>query len=60
MLLPVCSKATYPEVNFEVACATEFSVANLERDCHLVILVQLLVEALSAVGGKLNVVGHGC
>jgi len=35
----------YVEVNVEVATATKLSVAHLECDCHLVIVMQLLVEA---------------
>lgn len=61
LLLPVERKeATYPEIDFDIAGATKFPVAHLERDGHLVILMQLLVEALSAVGRKLDVVGHRC
>lgn len=54
------NEATYPKIDFQVAGTTEFPVAYLECDGHLVILVQLLVEALSAVSRKLDVVGHSC
>lgn len=37
----------YPEVNLEVSTATKLPVANLEGDCHQIIAVQNLVEALS-------------
>jgi hypothetical protein len=37
----------YVEVNVEVATATKLSVAHLECDCHLVIAMQLLVEAFA-------------
>jgi hypothetical protein len=43
--------ATYPEVDVEVACATELTIADLEGDSHSVILVKGLVEAFTAVGG---------
>lgn len=52
-------RTTYPEVDVEVACASELAVANLEGDGHGVILVQALVEALAAVGGQDDVVGSG-
>lgn len=51
--------ASYPEVDVEVAGAAELAVADLEGDGHLVVAVQLLVEALAAVGGQLDVVGGG-
>lgn len=47
---------TYPKVNVEVACAAKLAVADLESDGHGVILVEGLVEALAAVGGKDDVV----
>lgn len=47
---------TYPKVNVEVACAAKLAVADLEGDGHGVILVEGLVEALAAVGGKDDVV----
>ena len=43
---------TYPEIDIEVACATEFTIANLEGNGHGVILVEGLVEAFSTVGGQ--------
>lgn len=55
----------YPEVNIEVACATELAIANLEGDGHLVVPTQGLVEAFESVGGEDDVVrrhsleGHG-
>lgn len=52
--------AHYPKVDIQVSCAAKLSVADLERDGHLVILVKGLVEAFAAVGGQLYVVGrHG-
>lgn len=39
----------YPEVNVEVASTAKLAVANLERHGHLIIAVQVLVEALSAM-----------
>lgn len=39
--------ATYPEINLEVPAPSKFPVADLERNSHLIILVQCLVEAFS-------------
>lgn len=51
---------SYPEVNIYVSCTAEFPVADLESDGHDIVLVKLLVETLSTVGGKLYVVAqHG-
>lgn len=50
---------TYKEVDIKIATATKFSVANLEGDRHLVILVQRLVEAFSRMGAELDVVRVG-
>jgi hypothetical protein len=47
----------YPEVYIQVPTPAELAVADLERDRHLVVLVQLLVEALAHVGLHLDVVG---
>ncbi len=46
----------YPKVNLQVTAAAEFPVADLERDRHLVVLVQLLVEAFALVRLHLDVV----
>jgi len=45
-----------PKVNFQVAAASEFPVADLEGDGHLVVLVQGLVETLALVGLHLDAV----
>jgi hypothetical protein len=47
----VPSLNTYPEIDIKVACATKFTIANLEGHGHGVILVEGLVEAFSTVGG---------
>ena len=47
---------THPKVNFKISTPTEFSIADLERDCHLVVLVELLMEAFPHVCLHLNVV----
>lgn len=39
----------------QVSCAAKLSIANLECDRHLIILVQHLVETFSAVGRQLDV-----
>lgn len=46
----------YPEIDFQIAAAAKLSVANLECDRHLVVLVQLFVEAFALVGLHLDVV----
>jgi hypothetical protein len=45
---------SYPEINVKVAGATKLSVADLERDRHLVIDMKILVEAFSAVRRQLD------
>lgn len=45
-----------PEVDLEVPAAAKLAVAHLECDRHLVVLVQLLVEALPHVRLHLDVV----
>lgn len=47
---------TYPKINVQIATSSKLSVAHLERDRHLVILVKRLVEALAGVCSHLNVV----
>ena len=48
-----------PEIDFQVARAAEFPVADLERDGHFIVLVQDLVEAFALVGAELDVVREG-
>lgn len=50
---------THPKVNFQIAAAAKFPVADLEGNCHLVVLMQRLVEAFALVGLHLDVVGGG-
>ena len=47
---------THPEINLQISAAAKLPVADLERDCHLVILVEGLVEAFALVGLHLDVV----
>jgi hypothetical protein len=47
---------TNPKVNLEVSAAAKLAIADLERDSHLVILVELFVEAFAHVGLHLDVV----
>lgn len=56
ILNPETKDETYPEINVQVPCATKLPVASLESNSHLVITMQLLVEALDAVGRQHNVV----
>ena len=46
----------YPEIDVQVSAAAKFPVADLEGHRHLVVLVQLLVEAFALVRFHLNVV----
>lgn len=39
----------YPEINLEIAAASKLSVAHLEGHRHLVIGMELLVEAFATV-----------
>ena len=48
----------YPEVDVQVLAAAKLSVADLECHRHLVVLVQLLVEAFSRVRAEIYVVGE--
>lgn len=50
---------THPEVNVQVAVPAEFSITDLERDRHLVVLVELFVKAFFRVGLHLDIVGCG-
>ena len=47
---------THPKIDIEVAGAAKLAVADLEGHRHLVIAMEVLVEAFAAVGGKHNVV----
>jgi hypothetical protein len=58
------SKALYkvyihPEINIQVSTPSKFPVADLEGDGHLVVGVQLFVEAFSRVCFELDVVCGG-
>jgi hypothetical protein len=55
----IARSKTYPEVNVEVSAPSEFPIGNLERDGHLVIGMELLVEAFSRVGLEVDVVSGG-
>lgn len=46
---------TYPKVYVQVAGRPKFPIADLVGHCHLVILVQGLVEAFPAVGWELDI-----
>lgn len=50
--------SAHPEINLEIATAAEFPVADLEGDCHLVVLVEGFVEAFALVSLHLDVVGR--
>jgi len=47
---------THPEINLQISAAAKLPVADLERDCHLVVLVEGLVEAFALVGLHLDIV----
>lgn len=50
----------YPEINLQTPRTAKLAVAHLERHGHLVVPVQVLVEAFVRVGAQLDVVGEGC
>lgn len=50
---------THPEIDVEVTGAAKLAVADLEGHRHLVIAMEVLVEAFAAVGGKDDVVSGG-
>ena len=54
-----CCFAAYPKVNLQVSASAKLPVADLEGDCHLVVLVQLLVEAFALMRLHLDVVRRG-
>ena len=47
---------TYPKINLDAPTTALFPVANLECHCHLVAIVQLLVEAFPRMCTKVDVV----
>jgi len=49
----------YPEINVQIAGVAELAVADLESHRHLVLAMQVLVEAFSTVRGQLDVVRGG-
>jgi len=53
---------THPEIDIQVTATTKFTVADLERDGHLVVGVERLVEAFACVCFHLDIVGgaDGC
>jgi hypothetical protein len=54
----MCPDITYVEVDVEISRAAKFSVANLEGDCHFVVLVEFFVETFSGVRLQGDVVGE--
>lgn len=48
------SEQSYPEVNIEVPATPELPIADLERDRHAVIAMQVFVEAFSRVRLQLD------
>ena len=49
---------THPEVDLKIAATTKLAVADLEGHGHLIVGMELLVEALARVGLELDVVGR--
>lgn len=47
---------TYPEINVQVAGTAKLAIANLEGYRHLIIAVEVFVEALAAMSWELDVV----
>lgn len=56
---PGSAKRLYPKINLQVPTTSELSVANLERDSHLVVAMQRFMEAFSRMCFELDVVSHG-
>ena len=50
---------TYPKIYIEIPSTAKLSVPNLKSDRHLVILVEGLMKALSAMSSKLDIVRNG-
>ena len=50
---------TYPKVNVQTPATAKLPVSDLERNRHLVVFVQRLVEALPRVRFQLDVVRAG-
>jgi hypothetical protein len=50
---------THPEFDVQVPASSKLAIADLECDCHLVVLVQLFVETFAHVGLHLDVMGGG-
>jgi hypothetical protein len=51
-------KLAYPKVDIQVSGTAKFSIADLEGDGHLVLIVKLLVETFAAMGRELDVVAQ--
>ena len=47
---------THPEIDLQIARASELPIAHLECHRHLVIFVQLFVKALARMSAQLYVV----
>jgi hypothetical protein len=50
----------YPKIYLQIPTPAKLAVSNLERDRHLVVLVQRFVEAFALVRFHLDVVGKCC
>ena len=50
---------THPKINLQIPRAAKLPVPDLERDRHLIVLVQDLVVAFLGVSAHLNVVPEG-
>lgn len=48
---------TYVKVEVEIPATTGFAVGDLVGHCHLIVFVQVLVEALARVGLHKHIVG---
>ncbi len=46
---------TYPEVDVEIASTTKFSIAHLKGDRHLIIPMEVFVEAFPAMRLELDI-----
>ncbi len=53
-------RATHPKIQLQIPRPAKLPVPHLKRHCHLIILMQHLVEAFSLMRAHLYVVRKGC
>ena len=53
----IAAISTYPKIDIQVPAPAELSIAHLKCDRHLVVFMQVLVEAFARMGFHLDIVG---